>query len=386
MFDLERYHDTQPIVRIKHADEVRRCCRYFNDLARNRKGSLAAVVKNDGYGFGIPNILPPILETGITQIYTSDISEAGAIRQAGFQGKLFILNGFRNGLAKEFEALDAIPVLSSRRQIEDFCAVALEAKERKAASLHFDTGMNRNGLPFDDIRWVEENWDNITRAINVDHYLTHLHSVDLDRESGQAASLDQIARFRSCIEKLPQRPVSIFATHGALYIDSGHTSDLENQIHRIGVGLLGDIYDRPLAVEVHARINETRTLKKGEAVGYDQIFRAPENMRIAVVEIGYGDGYARGLAVGNGSACDSKAPFMMIDGSPCPVVGKISMNMTTVDISNLPNWPLKNGFAEVVGPHVDIRQLSDYAGTVPEEMLIGLQTRNRRAKDFVLGG
>ena len=384
MFDFEQYYGHQPIVRIKHADEARRCCHYFMDVARKRGGTLAAVVKSDGYGFGVPNIMPPILDAGISQIYTSDISEAVAIRDAGFRGRLFTLNGFFKEWGRDFDEYQVIPVLSSRQQTEDFAAFSAQLAQRKCASIHFDTGMNRNGLPPDDVLWLQENWNALAETINIDHYLTHLHSVEQALKAEQRESLKQISCFRSYIKMLPHKSVSILATDGTLYLDPKETEDFPGQIYRIGSGLVGQIYDNPYAVSIYARINEVRSVKKGSKIGYDQIFEAEKDMRVAVVEIGYGDGYTRSLNVTNQSALLPNAPFMLIDGQRCSVVGKISMNMTTLDVSALPFSTLKSRFAEVVGPNADVRVLASYAGTIPEELLIALQAPNRRAKDFIL--
>lgn len=384
MVDVKAQAGSKAILRIKDADEVVRCCQHFQNIANERKGRLAAVIKSDGYGFGIENMVPAINKAGVEYVYTSDIDEARAIRDAGFTGKLFTLNGFFARQSREFSEIDAVPVLSSRQQMEEYQSFAKKAGVRKEAVLHFDTGMNRNGLSVEEASWAAENFSTLNQSIDIDHYLTHLHSVDLDQDSLQQESAEQIRRLTNRIEGFPQRPVSILATHGVLYIDPKQTSAFENQIYRVGVGLLGDIYENPLSVQIYARINETRTVKQGEAIGYDQIFAAPNDMRIAVVDIGYGDGYSRGLNVSNDDENHPDRPFMMIDGARCPVIGKISMNLTTVDISSLPTANPKNDFAQVIGPDVDVRTLADYAGTVPEELLIGLQSGNRRAKDVVL--
>jgi alanine racemase len=384
VFNPNLYDGSEPIIRIKNTNRVFECCRHFQKVAKQRGGRLAAVVKADGYGFGIESMIPPIIKSGINHVYTSDVSEASIIRDSGFQGDLFILNGFSPRQNNDFHRLNAIPILSSQYQIKEYMKFASQTGMRKQAVLQFDTGMNRNGLSPEDSLWLQENFRELEQRIDIDHYLTHLHSVDLNELSDQSSSLRQINRFCSCIEKLPKKPTSIFSTHGILYIDPKVTSSFENQIYRVGVGLLGDIYEQTMAMQIHARVNEVRTVRQGEGIGYDQIFTAQNDMRIAVVDIGYGDGYSRGLNVTNEQINDRNRPYMMIDHQACHVVGKISMNMTAIDISEL-NKDVNptHDFAEVIGPNVDIRRLANYAQTAPEELMINMQASNRRAKDII---
>ena len=147
--------------------------------------------------------------------------------------------------------------------------------------------------------------------------------------------------------------------------------------------MIGDIYDAPFAFQVHARIGQIKDVEAGEGVGYDIAYTCQTDRKIALIHIGYGDGYNRDLGWKDTST--GERAYMVIGGYKAPVVGAISMNFTCVDVTEIPENILNQAqYAEVIGENVDVRYLASCAGTVPEDLLITLGNPNVRVDDRVI--
>ena len=194
------------------------------------------------------------------------------------------------------------------------------------------------------------------------------------------------------MSKLPKVPVSLSATGGSFRLPEEYHYD----IVRVGYGIYGMLNEMENVASVYAKVLQIRSVKKGEKIGYFGAYTAPKDMKIAIVNIGYKDGYLRSLSHSNGwrdkiraklhSGASFTNAFMYALGKyKCPVVGIISMNNTIIDISNVPENLLKDGmFAEVIGKNANPMKFREANGFIPCELLTSLMAPNQNAIDMTV--
>jgi alanine racemase len=253
--------------------------------------------------------------------------------------------------------------LSTLEQVERW-------RGRGRALLHVDTGMNRLGLSAGDVAALAIRKD-VMADLELDFVMTHLACVD---EPEHPLNAEQLARFDRLRRSLPPAPTSIGNSAGTL-LDAAHRGDLV----RPGIALYGGnpFSDRPNPMEgvvtLTAPILQLRDIGEPATVGYGATYVAQSSTRIAVVGIGYADGYPR--ALGN---CGTAA----VKGRRVPVVGRVSMDLLTVDVGSLPRNAARVGDpVELIGHTVGIDEVAAAAGTISYEILTGLGAR--LARDYV---
>ncbi|HKM63607.1 MAG TPA: alanine racemase [Acidisphaera sp.] len=332
---------------------------------RDRHGApTAAVVKADGYGLGAIPIAARLYAEGCRHFFVAHLAEARAVRPAIPSAFLAVLNGLPPGAADAFLDDDIAPVLGTLAEIDDWASSCRARGRSGAAMLHVDTGMNRLGLPEADVA-LGANPDRL-RGIDLRYVMTHLVSSEAPEQPVNAA---QHARFASACAHFPHVPTS-FANSSGIFLGDAFRSDLA----RPGAALYG-INPTPgranpmaPAVTLHARVLQLRDLRAGDSVGYNATFTAAAPMRLAVAGIGYADGWLR-------SHSNRGAAFF--DGVRLPLVGRVSMDLTTYDASAAPH--LRPGdWIELIGPHCTPDDAAEAAGTNGYEVLTALARRCER--------
>jgi len=364
----------KPILRIRDYAAIGQFCRFFNDRAMPEGKICGFVLKSDAYGFGLAETAKVMRENGAQLFFTSDIWEAIAIRETlQDQTPIYTLHGFDAEQAALYHEHAISPVINTLDELAAYNASARQSGKTGQAALQIDSGMNRCGLSAGDAATLTEE-EGFGDHVDIRFYMTHLHSVQLQSDC-QAESVTQINAFFEAVSNLPPRPVSITATHGTLYIDHNPRMRLPQAIQRIGIGAFGDIPGHAIPFQVMARIVSVRSVLHGQSIGYDATFTARRDMKVAVLDIGYGDGYPSQLS--NSGAC------VDIAGHQAPVIGKVSMNLTCVDVTRIPDSVLAGTrYAEIVGPSVPLHTLAARADLTPENILISLSRQNRRVHDL----
>ncbi|MFC3225676.1 alanine racemase [Marinibaculum pumilum] len=337
----------------------------------------AAVMKADGYGLGVRQLAPALAEAGCRSFFVAHPAEGVAMRrhlaEAGAgTARVFILHGLQEGEAALFRAHDLCPVLSTERQIRLWQAAAREAGRPLPAALHVDSGMNRLGLAEDAFRRLAADRDGF-EGLSLQLLLTHLACGD---DPADPMNAMQRARFLALRALLPQVPASLSNSAGIF-----HPEHPPLDLVRPGIALYGvDPVDRPPAqnplhpvVEWHSRILQIREIDASEAVGYGAAFRAKRRTRLATVSVGYADGYLRGL---------SNKAYGALHGVRVPLAGRVSMDLLTFDITDLPADRVREGDElELAGHTVSVGELARWGGTIGYEILTRLGPRiNRRYK------
>ena len=347
-------------------ENYRRLC------AELRGTDCAAVVKADAYGLGAAEVGPALARAGTASFFVALPCEGLALREAlaGIEPapRIFILSGFEAGLAADFRAADLIPVLNSLGQVEAWQQAAKAAGVALPAALHLDSGMNRLGLPpAETARLAAEpaRLEGLAPAL----IMSHLACAE---DAGNPKNRAQLELFRAARQTLPQAPAS-FANSSGIFLGPDFHFDLA----RPGVALYGvnptPGRPNPMAqvLRLQARILQIREIDAPETVGYGASFRAAGPTRIATIAAGYADGYLRSLS-SRGTA--------FLDGIATPVVGRVSMDLITLDVTQVPAEAARPGaLVDLIQPENGLDRLAAEAGTIGYEILTSLGRRYRRS-------
>ncbi len=326
-----------------------------------------AVVKANAYGLGVAMVGPALYREGCRTFFVAQLCEAGPLAQVlGSDAEIIILNGIDPGSEALCAEPGFVPVLNSATQVERWRTLARAKGRPLPAALQVDSGMSRLGLP--PVEAIDlASHPAFAREVDLRLVMSHLACAD---EPARAANAEQLARFRAVHAHFPGVPASI-ANSGGAFLGGEFHGDLA----RPGVALFG-VDPGPLAeglrpvVRLDARILQIRTIEAGTGVGYGFEHIAAARQRLATIAIGYADGWPRCLG-GVGAAWHG--------GMRLPIVGRVSMDSTTVDISALPEEALHEGdFVELIGPSQSLDQVARDAGTIAYEILTQLGARHAR--------
>ncbi len=320
----------------------------------------AAVVKADAYGLGADRVAPVLAAAGCETFFVAHLMEGIALRRVlGGEASIYVLNGILPGTEGDFAAHDLRPVLNTLAQL-DICP--------GAAALHLDTGMNRLGLSPDDaaaLAAAPGRFENIDLRLIV----SHLACAD---EAGHEMNEQQRQLFDRLRVKLPAKPASL-ANSSGIFLGPGYHHDLV----RPGIALYGGNPTpgtaNPMAqvVRLTGRIIQVREIDTPQSVGYGATHRATGPRRIATVPVGYADGYLRSLS-GQGMG--------RLAGISVPIVGRVSMDLITLDVTEVPEEAAQAGaLVDLIGGGGDtIDEVAARAGTIGYEILTSLGRRYHR--------
>lgn len=312
----------------------------------------AAVVKADGYGLGSARVVRALAQAGARRFFVAVAEEGAAVRQSLGPGpQICILSGHMPGDTEMIHDLDLTPMLNSVDQVMRH----LESLPGHPFGVQLDTGMNRLGME-------EGEWEAVAPYVleaGPELLMSHLACAD---EPDHPMNELQLNAFHGMTDGTGV-PRSLAATGGIL-LGSRYLFDLT----RPGVGLYGGLpfaQSRPV-VTLSLPVIQTREVAMGETVGYSNTWTADRPTVIATVSGGYADGILRSLS----------GRLTLWDGdTPCPVVGRVSMDLITVDIGHLPQVPRT---LDILSRHQTVDRLADAAGTIGYEILTSLGSRYTR--------
>lgn len=331
------------------------------------RAEVAACVKADGYGVGLVPAARAFAHAGCTTFFVASADEGATLRAAKPAASIYVLNGLFSGAETFFQAHDLRPCLSSLAEVKEWAGFAATTQAPSAA-LHIDTGIHRLGFGLSETADVAK----LATSFPVSLILSHLACAD---EPAHALNALQLSRFTEVRAQLPKAPASLCNTAGVIL-----GADYHCDLVRPGIGLYGgnpvtgtaSIF-KPV-MTLSARIMRVTTVGENESVGYGATYKTQRPTRVATIAAGYADGYFRVLGTPDGQGL-----CVAIRGHLAPVIGRVSMDMITVDVSNVPEHDLKRGdFAELIGEKVSIDDVGAAAGTIGYEVLTRLGYRYRR--------
>ena len=320
---------------------------------------VAAVVKADAYGLGLGPVVGRLAAVGCRSFFVATLDEGVRLRRLLQDCRVFVLQGVGAAVQSCREA-HLIPVLNSLAEVREWAAHGGGAP----AALQLDTGMTRSGLDATDVEQLLQQAE-LLEALKLELLVTHLACAD---DVLHPLNVEQVARFASLRARLPAMPTSIGNSAGIML-----GPEFRGDVVRPGIALYGG---RPFlsgvnpmrpVVRVEARVLQIRELRVDASVGYGATWRARAPARIATLGAGYADGYPRALG-GRG--------FVVAAGVRVPVVGRVSMDLTTIDVSALAPDALEVGdYVDLIGGGVPLDEAAALAGTVSYELLTGLAPR-----------
>ena len=314
----------------------------FNNLSHNvntlnkilpEKCELMAVVKAEAYGHGAYEVATHINRLGVKAFAVATIDEGVELRRYGVTGEILILGYTAPIRARELRKYDLIQTLIDY----DYVCALNEQGYTVKGHIKIDTGMHRLGFSCEDMEKIEHTFS--MKHINVCGIFTHLCSSDSLDEAEQNFTGIQIANFYKVIMRLETCGIFIPKTHIQSSYGLLNYSELQCDYVRVGISLYGvssafhdetklHIDLRPV-LSLKARVILIRDIRKGESVGYGRAFVPERDGRIAILPVGYADGYPRNLSCGKG--------YVLVNGQKAPIAGRICMDQLAVDVTDIPD-------------------------------------------------
>ena len=332
----------------------------------------AAVIKADAYGTGAPQVVQALTAEGCDTFFVATLGEARAVRATAADVTVYVLDGLFPEAGPAFAEIGARPVLGSVPEIREWGAFCASRNEALPAAIHIDTGMNRLGLPPADVAEAAAESDALG-AFELALVMSHLACGD---EPDHPKNEAQRQAFDTLRAKLPAAPASLANSAGVMLGPAYH-----HDLVRPGVALYGGraLVEGPnpmkQVVRLEGRIAQIREVEAGETVGYGATWTFDAPTRVATVPIGYADGYFRIL----GSRDGHRGAVAYIGDHEVPIVGRISMDLITLDVGAVPEERARRGaMVELLGPHVTVDDVAALAQTIGYEVLTSLGRRYQR--------
>lgn len=326
-----------------------------------------AVLKADAYGLGAQYVAPALHAEGCRDFFVAHLDEGLRLRTHLPGSSIYILNGLLGGGEADCADAGLIPVLNSLDQCQAWSMRARKLGKTLPAVVQIDSGMNRLGMSQREIAgWVK--CGSQIAGVDVRFVMSHLACADVP---SHVANAMQLAKFRRLAEHFPGLPRSL-ANSSGIFLGR----DFHHDVVRPGAALYGinpvPTRANPMraTVRLSARVIQVRETDKGDHVGYGWDFRANATARLATLSIGYADGLHRALG---------KSGVVYFEGHALPIVGRVSMDSITVDVSNLqPDRLGPDSEVDVIGDHQSVDDLAEAMGTIGYEVLTALGHRYER--------
>lgn len=340
---------------------------------RSGPGRAGAVVKADAYGLGAEPIVRALAAAGCDTFFVALPNEGLAIRPLIPNARIFVLNGVHASALHTMIQADLIPVLSSPGQI----TLWAEGGHGSRCALQVDTGMNRLGLTVDAALALAGERA-LCGRLNLVHVMSHLACADTP---DHPLNRQQIESFQAVASSFEGTESSLSNSAGVLTGGAfGH------QLTRPGIALYGGEavagIPNPMrpVVALDARIVQVRQARAGETVSYGATQKLARDSRIAIASVGYADGYSRSGS-GAGVPLRDAVPVGLagfIGGHRAPVLGRVTMDLTCFDVTDVPKDALAGGWIELIGPNMPLDDVATACGTIGYELLTSLGPRYAR--------
>lgn len=350
--------------------------------ARNmsKNAGIMPVIKADAYGHGMLESAKVLMEQGCTFLGVSNVEEGMALRQAGYTHAILLFESTMledAGLIVEHNLTPTVGSLEFAKALNE------QAKNiQKPLSIHIkiDTGMGRLGIDEEDVEAFVEAIRKTYTHLVLEGIYTHFPLADSDRDF----TFGQMRRFRDIVFKLENHFITFKYVHAGNSMGLGdYKSELFN-LARPGLMLYGSYPSEELkdkislkpVMSVKTKILYIKLIKKGQGISYGHTFKAKEDITIAILPVGYSNGYLRSL---------SNKAFVLIAGVRCPVVGRVTMDQIMVDVTpiGLSGHKPRIGDEVVLIGHqrqenISVEQVAHWADTISYEILCSLGSRIKR--------
>src|SRR5271167_3377711 len=331
----------------------------------------SAVIKANAYGCGTEPVAQALAKAGCKTFFVATLDEAAAVRAAVPSAALYVLNGFVQNTGEAYAKIDARPVIGDLNELAEWDVFCRRTGWAGGAAIHIDTGMHRLGLTLPEAQGL------IPRINAGDHGISLVMSHLACAESlHHPMNAKQLATFREIASLFTGVPASLSNSSGIFL-----GASFQFEMVRPGAALYGvnptPEADNPMqgVVDLKTRVVQIREVERGDSVGYGATWTARRPTRLAIVSAGYADGYFRA----GGSNDGTRGAEVVVAGKRCPVAGRISMDLTAVDITDLPQNAARRGhMVTLIGEGITVDELAHHFGTIGYEVLTSLGSRYAR--------
>ncbi|WP_040725055.1 alanine racemase [Thiomicrorhabdus sp. Kp2] len=329
-------------------------------LAPNSK--VLAVIKANGYGHGIERVAHQL--SGADGFGVASIDEALLLRQKGFLHRILLLEG----LFSEAE----IPVIIQNRldvvihsEYQLNWLLNYKIPVQLSVWIKIDTGMHRLGFDTQQLASVIAKLERSSNEFCI-HLMSHFSSADEDNPQAEVFTAKQIQKFSETTDVYPYAK-SLANSAGLIRFPQSHHDWVRPGISLYGAGNIpGDKSTKQAVMQLESEIIAIKTIQIGESVGYGNTWTATRKSKVAVIAIGYGDGYPRHAPTGTP---------VLIKGQQVPLIGRVSMDMITVDLTECRSEVAIGEKAILWGQDLSVDLIAEHAGTIGYELLCGVTKR-----------
>ncbi|MEN0087563.1 MAG: alanine racemase [Pseudomonadota bacterium] len=336
-----------------------------------------ATVKANAYGCGLEQVGAALAAAGCKSFFVALPEEGISLRRAlGAAPDIYVLGGLMGGadIAMVFLENALTPVISSMNDMQVWLEGLRKRGQHAPSALHVDTGMNRLGVSMAEHAALMEDTSTL-QMLNPTLVMSHLACAD---EAGHPHNAMQLSRFQDITKAMPKTRAS-FANSGAHFLGADYAFDLT----RPGIALYGGecqaagVNPMQPVVTANARVLTIRHMKAGEAIGYGASHRFHAPAAVAIIAAGYADGYHR---AGSGGGvplrgAEPEGAKVRYGRHLVPVVGRVSMDLTAINISAVPEGERTEDWVQLFGPDLLVDDAARAAGTIGYEMLTSLSPR-----------
>jgi alanine racemase len=340
---------------------------------RAAPGRCGAAVKANAYGIGLEQAAPALWAAGARVFFVAHVGEGLAARRLlPDEAEIYVLNGLEPAAdPAEYAAHRLKPAVGSEAELERWSAFAKQRGRAAACAVHLDTGMSRLG--FDSLSALQRAMERNGAASGADLLMSHFVSSELPADPVNAA---QIERFEAARKAFPALPASL-ANSSGMFLPARPIYDLARPGYALYGGNPTPGRPNPMqpVVTLSVAIQQTRWIEAGQTCGYNAQWTARRRSRLATLLAGYADGLPRGA----GATEEREGAEVVIAGRRCPLVGRISMDLTVADVTDLPAEAARPGdHAEFFGAAVELDVFAARSGTIGYNVLTALGPRYRR--------
>ncbi|MDE5441794.1 alanine racemase [Bradyrhizobium sp. CSA207] len=331
----------------------------------------SAVIKANAYGCGTEQVARALNKAGCKTFFVATIEEARSARAAAPEAAIYVLGGYFQNTGEHYAKINCRPVIGDLNELAEWDVFCRRTGWSGGAAIHIDTGMNRLGLTLAEAQAI------IPRINAGDHGITLVMSHLVSAEQlNSPVNAKQLAAFRGIASEFSGVPAAL-ANSSGIFLGAPFQFDLV----RPGAALYGvnptPEADNPMqpVVDLKARIVQTRNVERGEGVGYGGTWTARRPTKLAIIAVGYADGYFRAASSNDGT----RGAEVIVAGRRCPVAGRVSMDLIAIDITDLPPNAARRGhLVTLLGDGITVDELAHHFGTIGYEVLTSLGRRYAR--------
>lgn len=342
------------------------------ETVRNITGndtSVMAVVKADAYGHGAVEVSRVLSDSGVEMFGVATVEEAMELRDNGISEPVIILGGIQPEEAESVIASDLVPAVYDISTLEIMERAAVKIGKRGHYHIKIDTGMSRLGFLGEQI---EELIENVQRYKNIvpEGVFTHFASAD---DTDCSYTRHQIELFDKVVQKFKRTGINPKYIHMANSAAIQKYRETISNLVRPGIMIYGacsynNTFLEP-AMSVKSKIIQLKELPPGIPVSYGGSFRTSRKSRIAVIPVGYADGYLRNL---------SNRAYVSLKGRKVPVVGTVCMDFTIIDVTDVNNTTVGDEVVLFGNGEISIEQVACWGDTIPYEIMTIVGKRVRK--------